>query len=176
MIINTKTKMYKYLYNNLFGNTSKIYKKIFDIPDNKFVSMRYNQTGNMKKCNPKITKKEILKLSKSNISFSDITVFERPENKANCVLNAEKTRNYYGLELTYKIGNMWMRPALKNFDRAIGLKAKIILEQYLNFSDYDCVMDLLDLYPDHIIEFTVFDSCIGNISNRNTIIWEVRKY
>ncbi len=69
-----------------------------------------------------------------------------------------------------------MRPAMKNPDIATGLKAKIVLEQYLNPSDYDCIMELLDIYQDHIIEFSIFEKFVGNISHRNTIIWEVRNY
>jgi len=173
VIINTKLKMYRFLKKGLFGNTSKIYESLSEMPNNIPMSMRYNRPGNIKRCNPGITKKEIIK---NKINFNDITVCEQPELKGKCVLNAELMINHKGLNLRYKVGNMWMRPAMKNPDRAIGLKAKFILEKYLNSSDYDTIMDLLNIYPDHIIEFTVFDHYVGTIPNRNTIIWEVRRY
>jgi len=173
MIINTKIKMYECLKNGLFGNTAKIYNSLQEIPENEILSMRYNQAGNMDKCNPNITKKEIID---RRINLSEVTISQQPQQYAKPLLNGEITRNQFGLDLKYKIGNMWMRPAMKIADRAIGLYAQKILDVYLTSSDYDCLIELLDKYEDHIIEFTVFDNFIGTIPNRNTIIWEVRKY
>lgn len=173
MIIKTKTKMYEYLKKGLLGNTAKIYNSLNEIPKNEILSMRYNQAGNISKCDPNMTKD---KLINRNIDLSEVTICQQPQQYANCLLNGEITKNHFGLDLRYKIGNMWMRPAMKIADRATGLFAQKILDTYLTSSDYDCLMDLLDIYEGHIIEFTVFDNYVGTIPNRNTIIWEVRKY
>lgn len=173
MIINSKYKMYKALKSGILGNTNKFYNKLSEIPDNEILSMRWNQPGNMKKCNHAITKKEI---EKSKVDLNNITICKQPQNDANSFFNAELMRNELGLYLVYKIGLMWMKPAMKNPDIATGLKAKIILKEYLLPSDYDDLISLLDLYENHIIEFSIFDGCVGIIPYRTMIIWEVRAY
>ena len=59
---------------------------------------------------------------------------------------------------------------------AKGLTAKILLQQHLLPSDYDDLMDLLDTYPGHVIEFSAFNCCVGTIPGRRMIVWEVRLY
>ena len=38
------------------------------------------------------------------------------------------------------------------------------------------LMNLDDIFPDSIIEFSAYNTQVGNIPNRNTIFWEVRNY
>ncbi len=40
---------------------------------------------------------------------------------------------------------------------------------------WDDLEALLDKYPDHTVEFTVFDRPVGQLK-RQTVIWEVRNY
>jgi len=37
-------------------------------------------------------------------------------------------------------------------------------------------MELLDLYPDHVIEFSAAEVFVGDRPGRNAVVWEVRKY
>jgi hypothetical protein len=92
------------------------------------------------------------------------------------ILNGEIQRNEHGLDLIYGIKPVVMREALQTPLYVTGLKTKIVLEQYCNPKSYDMIMELLDNYPDHVIEFTVFDKDVGVMLGHNTIIWEVRKY
>ncbi len=57
-----------------------------------------------------------------------------------------------------------------------GLNALFLLKGNLYPSSYDDLQELLELFPDSIIEFSAYDISVGNIPNRNTIIWEVRNY
>ena len=139
MIIDTKFKMYKHLKKSLFGNTNKFYKKLSEIPDNETVVVRWNQLNNMKRCYHSILKKEIIKL---NIDINEVTICKEPENDSICIFNAELIRNQYGLNLRYKIGIMWMRPAMKNPDRAIGLKAKKLA--YYDVEKKDWVVEKIE--------------------------------
>jgi hypothetical protein len=68
-----------------------------------------------------------------------------------------------------------MRDVLPQARQYTGLRAKMLLERYLDPSSLECVEDLLNEWPDHVIEFTAFDRTLGTL-RRNTVIWEVRLY
>jgi hypothetical protein len=56
-----------------------------------------------------------------------------------------------------------------------GGEAKVILESYVPPEDVEDLYDLLDLYEDHVIEFSTLEKPKG-IFRRRTVIWEVRSY
>ena len=56
------------------------------------------------------------------------------------------------------------------------LQVRLLLEKFMDPASRDDVDLLLDLYPDHVIEFACFEANVGNIPGRNTMIWEVRAY
>jgi hypothetical protein len=41
--------------------------------------------------------------------------------------------------------------------------------------DYDWLQELLEIYPDHVIEFSSYSVPVGNLQ-RCLVVWEVRKY
>lgn len=87
----------------------------------------------------------------------------------------------FGLCMFYSTAPIRMREALRDTDNvkhAWRLEAQLLLQKHLDPSSYDLIMELLDLYPDHIIEFTCCKRPVGSMANRgrNTIVWEVRKY
>lgn len=59
---------------------------------------------------------------------------------------------------------------------ATGIAACNLLKCHLNPNSYDDVAGLLDLYPDHVVEFSTTANCIGLLPHRNYVTWEVRKY
>ena len=79
------------------------------------------------------------------------------------------------LEYTFNQGNL--RHALqKNYIRAEGIKAKLLLEGLLDPNSYNDIFELLEKYDGAIIEFSTFAGYVGTLPNRNTIIWGVRNY
>lgn len=64
-----------------------------------------------------------------------------------------------------------LRPAL--WERSA---AQSLLWTVLNENSYDDLMNLLDTYADHVIEFSALNTCFGTMENRNAILWEVRRY
>jgi hypothetical protein len=62
----------------------------------------------------------------------------------------------------------------KYFAISTGLKTINLLKQYLSYSSYDDIVDLMYRFPDHVIEVSVFNRSIGFLKGRNHIIWEVR--
>ena len=74
------------------------------------------------------------------------------------------------------LGYNW-RDAMKSPESAVsGVRAAAKLRYILNPDSYDDVEYLLDEYPDHVVELSVFERSVGVIPNRNYVTWEVRKY
>ena len=93
------------------------------------------------------------------------------------ILQGEVQRDTEHLTLFYSTEQAKMRHALHNSGHhAQGIVAKELLKARLWPSSYDDLMELLDLYPDHIIEFSAYDVALGDCRHRNTVIWEVRNY
>jgi hypothetical protein len=57
-----------------------------------------------------------------------------------------------------------------------GSAADVLLRWVLNPSSYADLMTLLDLYPEHVVEFTALDVEFGTHPGHNAIVWEVRRY
>jgi len=59
---------------------------------------------------------------------------------------------------------------------SVGLKTINLLKQYLSYSSYDDIIELMYRFPDHVVEVSVFNRSIGYLKGRNHVIWEVRYY
>jgi len=57
-----------------------------------------------------------------------------------------------------------------------GFEVTLMLRRYLSPAAYNDVEDLLEAYPDHVIELTAYLHELGWARGRNVIIWEVRDY
>lgn len=57
----------------------------------------------------------------------------------------------------------------------VGLAAKILLGHFLDPQDYSDVMEILETWPLHVVEFSTYSVQVGTF-NRYTVIWEVRLY
>lgn len=70
-----------------------------------------------------------------------------------------------------------MRLALaEKSEIAQGLRSDLILRSAMTPSSYDDWQMLLEQYPGHVFEVSIYDRCLGDIPNRNALVWEVRKY
>jgi hypothetical protein len=70
-----------------------------------------------------------------------------------------------------------MRDAMsERTEEASGLRADAILRTVMTPSSYEDWRVLLDEYPGHVLEVSVFDSCVGDLPDRNALVWEVRIY
>jgi hypothetical protein len=56
-----------------------------------------------------------------------------------------------------------------------GPGAKLLCKRFMDHDSYQDLLTLLDLYPEHTVEFSCFSVRLGNL-RRNTIFWEVRKF
>lgn len=69
-----------------------------------------------------------------------------------------------------------MRESMLDAKTYAGLAAQMLLRRHLTPASYDDIQELLDLYPDSVIEFSAYDHNLGWAAGRNTLIWEVRNY
>ena len=91
------------------------------------------------------------------------------------VIQGEICRLPVGLVFRYSTVNTKMKPAMQKYSREVwGTKALLLLDLCCA-NGHECILDLLDEYPDHVIEFTVFNRACG-VLGRRTIVWEVRSY
>lgn len=92
------------------------------------------------------------------------------------VLQGEVRRGVGGLDLRYSTVKKKMRDALRLGEQnAHGLRAKVILDHFLDATSREWLDHLLDEYPDHVVEFSTWSQPQGELG-WNTIFWEVRLY
>lgn len=97
-------------------------------------------------------------------------------NDEKLTLQAECCRSHRGLELRYSRVPLKMRDALAQEElNAHGIVALEILRHLMDATSFDWLHHLLDTYPDHVVEFSVWSCSMGDLG-WNTIFWEVRKY
>ena len=78
--------------------------------------------------------------------------------------------------LEYSLGQGTLRAEHdKGLITVHGLTAREILRARLDPVDVDHLMQLLELYPDHVIEFTGYRWPVG-VLHRCMVVWEVRQY
>lgn len=92
------------------------------------------------------------------------------------LIQGEIMRNTSGYSLFYSLEKGKMRDCLKKGEQIEGLNAKLLMQKYLTPNSLEDIMELLDEYPGHIVEFSTYDKNLGDCSARNTVIWEVRNY
>jgi hypothetical protein len=77
----------------------------------------------------------------------------------------------------YSDVKLQMRDALKMKKLYItGYRTLVILEYFMTPSSYEDFKAVCELFPDHVIELSIYSCCLGDLRGRNTLIWEVRKY
>ncbi len=65
-----------------------------------------------------------------------------------------------------------MQPNMRN---AGGVTASLLLKENLDPPSHDDLMELLERFPNAIIEFSSYRVNVGVLPNRRTIFWEVRE-
>jgi len=89
----------------------------------------------------------------------------------------EATRLCWGWHVEYSRTKTHMRAAFaKERLVADGVRALVLLRETLSPGSFTDLEELLGLYPDHVVELTAYDICIGQIPGRSAVVWEVRKY
>ncbi len=69
-----------------------------------------------------------------------------------------------------------MRQAIRRAKRYEGLQALQIVRERVSVQDYADIVELLDAYPGHVLEFTAYACSVGWAKHSNVIFWELRGY
>lgn len=70
-----------------------------------------------------------------------------------------------------------MRVALREGGRTCsGLRAEILLRESMTWKSWNNFRALADSYSYHVIEFSAYDHCLGDVPGHNVLVWEVRRY
>ena len=70
-----------------------------------------------------------------------------------------------------------MREALNaHSEIAYNLRTDLMLKLAMTPSSYEDWRVLLERYPAHVFEVSIFSRCVGDTPGRNALVWEVRKY
>lgn len=81
------------------------------------------------------------------------------------------------LQLTYSTIKKPMREAFAEEQLFLkGLSAQLVLQRNMNTASYEWLRHLLEIYPEHVVEFSCFSRCWGTVPRHNTVFWEIRKY
>lgn len=77
----------------------------------------------------------------------------------------------------YSRARRQMRDALREEHSVIeGLRARLLIERSMTPASHLDWQILLDRYPDHVLEVSIYDRCLGDVPGRNALVWEVRRY
>lgn len=82
-----------------------------------------------------------------------------------------------GAVLEYSRARTHMRAALAQ-ERiiVIGPGARLVLKSYLSEASYEDFLALGERFPGAVIEFTAYETFVGELPGRNHVVWEVRSY
>ena len=80
--------------------------------------------------------------------------------------------------LHYSRERSHMREALRHAPEpaARGLRARLLLREVMTPASLEDWEILVERYPGHVLEISVYDRCLGDLPGRNALVWEVRKY
>ena len=181
--IKTKKECYVLLNSGFFGNkvrTWKTYIELLKSDYNGLISIRSEIVMNRGKVKYHVKFEEVPKiierLRKMGISEKDLVFNEAaPDHKL--IFQGEIMRGEKGLYILYSDVKAPMNIALNKKEFSVfGLKAENMIKKYFYESSYEHIMELLEMFPNDVIEFSCYDCCVGEISGRNVIVWEVRGY
>jgi len=180
MIIKDKAQMYEMLRAGLFGNTLRTWDT-----EEAYLASGYKGRTSLRCKQPGITFRH--GLSHEEVLVASRECFEgcEPKEFIFCesapdwavIIQGEVQRTWGGLTLTWSQAKSNNREAMRNGPaQSYGLKAKLLMMEFMDPASYEDVMELLELYQDHVVEFSTFSVSLGSIPGRNTVIWEVRNY
>ena len=181
--IDSKREFYLLYENNLLGNKALTWNSYDEIVESEWkdcVCVRYRKNSERSKVkyNIPIDRLEhlISDLEKEGIYKKDL-LFNQSMPDEKLTIQGELMQTENGFYILYTKVKKPMNIALRESEKSVwGLKAKLILERYLDASSYADIKEILEIFPDSVIEFSSYEINVGTLPGRNTIIWEVRNF
>lgn len=178
-IIATKRQMYRAMTEGRFGNCMPVYTTLVAAmaSPHDWIGVRSLNVGDPVRLYHVWRPTLQVALAAKNAHRRTDLIFSQADNP-DCErkIQGELTRNHLGLHFKYTHRQEAMRIALElDSHWASGFVAKRLLERYVDPAGIDNLKELLDKWPDHVIEFTEYAVPVGT-HPATTLIWEVRRY
>lgn len=189
--IATKAEVIALEMQGAFGNRLRSWRTLADVKESGFpgfIVIRYLEAG-APWCRYGVTIPEAEKLvadfcqqgaQAEKFFFNEMGVTRKGPDRC---FQGEIMRGETGYYLFYSEANLPMRAALKDHGKhATGLTALNLMRANLCPSSLEDLNALWDLWPNAVVEFTVFPPKCGAVEGRatnfgrNTVFWEVREY
>lgn len=177
-----KNDYYKRYIAGEFGNRLKIWRTYWEWRQSQFlkkIGIRNTEPGS-RFCRYDIPRVDVEKVVEEFLQQgckAETMTFNEAAPDQDLILQGEFVRMPTGLELMYSRVQKQMRLAfLDKTEYATGNHAIQILKHVMDPNSWEWCEYLLEAYPDHVVEFSVYQRYLGSIPGRNTLIWEVRAY
>lgn len=175
--VNNKSSYYRRWLAGEFGNRPRAWGHIDELEKSSYVGLvniRSTVAGSTK------TTHHVPKsLCRAKLAELGLPIAEAKFNEAmpdeSLLIQGELSCDHCGWRLSYSFDKAVMRTAMQNARHVDGIVARVLLGEFCDASSFDDLSALLDEYPDHVIEFSVYRFPVGDC-RRNTIVWEVRRY
>ena len=186
MNILTKKQNYRLWQSGAFGNKLRAWRTVEEWQASGFggsVSLRClrdNPNGERGPCMYDVASGEVEfwidEFARTSfVRRDEIMINESAPDEA-VVLQGEYLNELQG-GLYYSRVQLKMRDALRIApEGALGLRADMLLRGAMTPSSYDDWRLLLDAYPGHVLEVSIYDRCLGDVPGRNALVWEIRRY
>lgn len=182
-VIAAKKRYYSLSESNFFGNRALTWGSVDEIIDSGWkgkICIRSKKGIERARTPFALTLEEtILKIQefkKEGIPSEEL-IFNESMPDEYLTIQGEVMRSPENYSLVYSTIKAPMNIAFKK-ERlfAKGLRALNLLKGNLCPSSYESMQIIFDMFPNSVIEFSAYDIEVGNLPNRNTVIWEVRNY
>jgi hypothetical protein len=180
----TKTENDKFFQRGFYGNKLRTWGSFEEWQASAYpghVSIRYKEPQSPW-CRYNVTPDHVpvwLQQFRAEGAVMEKFIFGEMAPDERLTIQGELHRSEKGLELFCSVFKGRMREALTNANGAVtftGAGALAVLQTYLTGSSYSDLEELLEFFPDHVIEFSTYEMCLGSCRGRNSIVWEVRAY
>jgi len=166
MNINNKKQMFNLLKNGSLGNSFRTWNSVDEIKKSGYsgkVTMRCKQGGGGLLAY-EVPQSQISKIinvwSKKGISNEDIFFNENaPDHLLLMQGELMRTEDYYFLLHSFE--KKKTKEAMETSKIVKGLKAKNLIKHLMNPASYEDIKLIFDLYPDSVIEFSIYSKNVG---------------
>lgn len=177
--VKTKQDFYERFYRGEFGNHGLMWSSLQKWKDSQYkkpIAIRTLKPGG--RCDYDIPCNEVEQRTEEfhkqgwlELNWSAMAPTER------IIIQGEGVLSVGGLQLFISKEKFPMREALRigGFHTS-GVLAMSHLRITCDPDSFDWLMYLFEAYDEHVVEFSIFECCWGVVANKNTVIWEVRKY
>jgi hypothetical protein len=185
MRIPDKKTFYEMYEKGAFGNKLRTWDSIYDFFGDcdlgwrGKVSMRYRGAGGGGFCKYNVTCADanaVLDQWVREGADPNLVVLNESAPDDRLVWQGELLNAVDGWVLRYSEEKAKMRDAMTKAQQIRGIAVIALMKYTMTPSSYEDVMAIFDLFPDSVVELSVYAHRVGVIPGRNTVIWEVRNY